>query len=92
MFPQEYTPPPERTADEKHAMQEYAQDKFQDMVGDIVSSIGLIGQSNAARGADAVFSALQSTHANKHMMFMILEKITPRNVSANLVVLNAQPS
>ena len=68
------------------------------MVGDLVSSIGLIGQRNAKSGADAMFSALQSTHANKHLAYTILEKfmehfladeITPRNLQANLVVLNA---
>ena len=68
------------------------------IVGDLVSSIGLIGQRNAMNGADAVFSALQSTHANKHLAYTILEKfmehllvdeISPRNLQQNLVVVNA---
>jgi sorting nexin-25 len=97
MFPQEWTPPPPRTHEEKVHMQEYAQEKLQVIVGNAVASIGLIGNRNAVRGADALFSALQSTHANKHLIYSILEKlmehvlpeITPRNLSQNLVVLNA---
>lgn len=96
MFPQEWTPPPPRTEDEKHAMQEYAQEKLRAIIVDAVSNVGLIGNRNALRGADALFSALQSTHTNKHLMYTILEKfmehllpeITPRILAQNLVTFN----
>jgi len=97
MFPQEWSPPPPRNQEEKAETQEYAQEQLQAIMTDLVASIGLIGKANAVRGADGLFQALQSTHTNKHLLYCILEKfmehllpeITPRDVSLNLVVLNA---
>ena len=100
MFPEEeYVEPEEKTQQERSATKNEARDAFLDNLPAVLKS--LVGSDNSRQGAEKIFKALQNTHINKHLFYMLFEKFLEhllpnemdlRNLADELVELDIRSS
>eukprot|EP00039_Didymoeca_costata_P022162 m.3898 g.3898 ORF g.3898 m.3898 type:complete len:981 (+) comp2848_c0_seq1:431-3373(+) len=92
VFPEDYEAPEPHTKEEKEMTRDEARKELLANIPDVLKS--LVGQDNSRQGTETVFSALQSTQRNKHLLYIMLEKILehmfpgevkPRNLAVELV-------
>ena len=73
MFPDDYVEEEPRTFSEMVQCQSEAKKRLLANLPDLLTSF--VGQDNARQGAELVFEVLQTTHKNKHLFYMLLEKV-----------------
>jgi len=73
MFPEEeYIEPEEKNQQQRSATMDEARDAFLKNLPPVLKS--LVGSDNSRQGAEKIFKALQNTHINKHLFYMMFEK------------------
>lgn len=73
MFPEEeYVEPEQKSQAQRSATMDEAREAFLNNLPDVLKS--LVGSDNSRQGAEKVFKAMQNTHINRHLFYMLFEK------------------